>query len=85
MYLHLNNSKLVIKLKISLENGNAIGFGDSGWPLNALENSLFISMEMDFGWVLVTDPNIKYSYRAVIKNVFNYNKLIADPRLFADG
>ena len=42
-------------------------------------------MVMEVGGVLVTDPNTKYSYRAVIENLINYNKLIADTRLLAEG
>ena len=35
--------------------------------------------------MLVTDPNTKFSYRAVIEKLINYNKLIADTRLLAEG
>ena len=85
LYLDLNNSKLEIKLKLTLENGNDITGGDSVGPLNDILNALFMSMEMELGGVLVTDPNTKYSYRAVIENLINYNKLIADTRLLAEG
>ncbi|KAF0138778.1 MAG: hypothetical protein FD143_3607, partial [Ignavibacteria bacterium] len=75
--MDLNNSKLEIKLKITLENGNDITCGDCVGPLNDILNALFMSMAMELGGVLVTDPNTKYSYRAVIENLINYNKLIA--------
>ena len=54
-------------------------------PLNDIRKGLFMSMEMEFGGVLVTDPNTKYSYRAVIENLINYNKLIAATRLLSEG
>ena len=41
-------------------------------------------MEMELRGVLVADPNTKYSYRAAIENLINYNKLIADTRLLAE-
>ena len=42
-------------------------------------------MEMQLGGVLVTDPKTKYAYRAIIENLINYNKLIADTRLLPEG
>ena len=68
-----------------MENGNDLGGVHSVGPLNEILNALFMSMEMELGGVLVTDPNTKYSYRAVIENFINYNKLIADTRLLAEG
>ena len=44
LYFDLNNSKLEIKLKITLENGNDRGGGDSVGPLNDILNALFMSM-----------------------------------------
>ena len=85
LYLDLNNSKLEMKLKISLENGNDITGGDSVGPLNDILKALFVSIEMELGGVLVTDPNTKYSYRSFTENLINYNKLIADTRLLAEG
>ena len=83
--LDLNNSKFEIKLKITLKNGTHLGGGGSVGPLNGVLNALFISMKMEFGGVLVTDPNTKYSFRAIVANLINYNKLIADNRLLADA
>ena len=83
LYLDINNSKLEIKLNITLESGNDLTGGDGVGPLNDIVNALFMSIEMEFGGLLVTDPNTKYSYRAIIENLINYNKLIADIRLLA--
>ena len=67
MSLDLNNSKLEINLKITLENGNDNTGGDIVGPLNDILNGLFMSMEMELGGVLFTDPNTKYSDRSVIE------------------
>ena len=40
--LDLNNSKLKINLKITVENGNDITGGDSVGPLNDILNALFM-------------------------------------------
>ena len=85
LYLALNNSKLQRKLKIPFENVNDLPGGDSVGPVNDILNSLFISMEMELGGVLVTDSNKKYSHRAVVENLINYNKLIADTLLLAEA
>ena len=85
LYLDLNNSKLEVKIKITLENGNNLGNGDGVGPLNDLLNTMFQSIEMEMAGVLITDPNTKYAYRAVVENIINYNKLIADTRLLAEG
>ena len=62
MYLDLNNSKLEIKLKITLENGNDLTGGDGLGPLNVILNALLISKELELRGVLVSNPNTKYSY-----------------------
>ena len=49
MYLDLNNSKREIKLKITLENINHLGGGDSLGFLNDILNALFMSVEMEVG------------------------------------
>ena len=59
--------------------------GESVGALNDMLKALFMSIEMELGGVLVPDPNTKYAYRAVIENVMNFNKLIADPRLLSEG
>ena len=53
--LDLHNSKLEVKLKITLENGNDLGGGDSVGPLNDIINALFMSMQMELGGLLVSD------------------------------
>ena len=49
LYLDLNNSKLEIKLKITLENWIDITGGDSVGPLNDILIALFMSMEIELG------------------------------------
>ena len=75
LYLDLNNSQLEIKFKITLEKGNDCGSCDSMGPRNDILNALVMSMEIVFGNLLVTDPNTKYSYRAVNEHLITYKKL----------
>ncbi|KAF0147397.1 MAG: hypothetical protein FD143_3072, partial [Ignavibacteria bacterium] len=85
IYLDLNNSKLEIKVKITLENGNDLPNNAPVGPVNDILNTLFQSMEMELAGVLVTDPNTKYAYRALIENLINYNKQVATTRLLTEG
>ena len=39
---------------------------------------------MELELLPVTEPNNKYSYLALIYNLINYNKIIADSRLLAE-
>ena len=85
LYLDLNNSKIEIKVKITKADGTDLAGGDSVGPVNDLLNAMFMSMEMELGGVLVTDPNTKYCYRAIIENLINYDSHIAKTRLMAEG
>ena len=42
-------------------------------------------MDMELAGVLVTEPNTKYAYRAVVENLINYNKQVATTRLLSEG
>ena len=85
LYLDLNNSKIEVKLKITLENGGNLPADAHVGPINDLLNALFLSVEMELGGVLVTEPNTKYAFRAIIENILNFNQLIANTRLLAEG
>ena len=85
LYLDLSNSKLEIKIKITREDGNNIHNDDNVGPVNDILNALFMTMEMELAGVMVTDPNTKYPYRAIVENLINYNNLIANTRLVAEG
>ena len=84
MSLSLNNSKHEIKITITLENGTDLTGVDTVGPLNAILNAFLISVEMELGALLLTDRNTKYSYRVVIANFINYDKLIAYTRLLPE-
>ena len=85
LYLDLNNSKLEIEAKITVENGNDLNGTDYVGPRNHMLNTIFMSVEMELGGVLITDPNTKYAFRSVIENILNFYKLIASTRLMAEG
>ncbi|KAF0155389.1 MAG: hypothetical protein FD188_3140 [Ignavibacteria bacterium] len=85
LYLDLNNSKLEVKVKITLENGANIVAADHVGPVNDLLNTLFMSAEMELGSTMVTDPNTKYGFRAIIENLLSSTKLISETRMVAEG
>ena len=49
--LNVSKSKMEIKSKIALKNGNDLGDGDSVGPLNDILNALFISIDIELGGV----------------------------------
>ena len=85
IYLDLTSSKFEIKVKITLENGNDLPDGDPVGPINDLLNTMFQTVEMELGGVLVSDPNTKYSYRAYLENIINFNNLVQTTRLRCEG
>jgi hypothetical protein len=62
-----------------------IGGGDVVGPVNDVFNSLFSTVELEIGGVLVTEPNTMYPYRAMIENLINYGKDVQDTRMLAEG
>ena len=85
LYVDLNNSKLEVRAKITLENGNKIPNNANVGPINNLLNALFMTAEMELGGVLLTDTNTKYPYRAYVENLINFNKLIQETRMMCEG
>ena len=85
LYCDLNNSKIEVNVKITKETGGDLVNADSVGPVNDLLNALFMSVEMELNNVLITDPNTKYPFRAVIENLINFNKLIFETRMLAEG
>jgi hypothetical protein len=85
IYLDLNNSKFEVKVKITLENGNDIPAGAHVGPINDLLNSMFQTVELELGSVMVSDPNTKYAYRALLENIINFNTLVGATRLRTEG
>ena len=85
LYLDLNNSKLELKIKITNDDGSNLGANAHVGPINNLLNTFFLSVEMELGGVLITDPNTKYSFRSIIENLINYDKNVMDTRMLAEG
>ena len=83
--IDLNNSLVEIKVKITKEDAKDIGVDDVVGPVNDLFNSLFSTVELEVAGVLVTEPNTKYPYRAMIENLINYGKDVQDTRLLCEG
>ena len=85
LYLDLYNSKLEIRVKITQADGVDLPNNANVGPVNDLLNTMFKSVEMELGGVVITDPTTRYAYRAVIENLINYNRLVSQTRLLAEG
>ena len=83
--IDLNNSLVEVKVKLTKDDATDIGVDDVVGPVNDLFNSLFSTVELEVAGVLVTEPNTKYPYRAMIENLINYGKDVQDTRLLCEG
>ena len=85
IYLDLNNSKLQVKAKITLANGNNLQAGNVVGPVNLMLHSLFSKVDMSLCGKSVSDSNSLYPYRAYLESLLNYNQEVLKTRHYAEG
>lgn len=83
-YLDLNNSRLVIRAKITKADGANIA-DDTAGPVNLPLHSMFREIQVELGGKTVSDPNHLYPYRAYIETALGYSKATQKTRLLAEG
>jgi hypothetical protein len=86
VYRDLNNSYMVLKVKVTKANGGALTAGtDAVAPANLLFSSLFKSVEVKLNGVLVSHANTLHAYRAYIETLLTYNSSVLDTRGICEG
>ena len=85
IYLDLNNSKLQVKAKITLANGNNLANGNVVGPVNLMLHSLFSKVDMSLCGKSVSDSNSLYPFRAYLESLLNYNAEVLKTRHYAEG
>ena len=85
LYLDLNNSKLQVKVKITLANSNDLAVGNVVGPVNLMLHSLFSKVDMSLCGKEVSDPSSLYPYRAYLETLLNYNGDVLKTRHYAEG
>ena len=84
-FVDLNNSKLEIKCKLTLENGHDLTANDHVGPVNLLLHSLFKTVDMELCDTQVTEPGQLYPYRAYLETLNNYDELVLKTRMYNEG
>ena len=80
-YRDLNNSRLEIKCRITLQDGTAIPQEAAVGPVNLLLHSMFANIEMDICGRRISDANNFYPYRAFFETFLTYSKEVQKTRL----
>ena len=86
IYRDLNNSYLVIKVKVTKAAGEALTAGtDAVAPTNLLLSSLFKSVEVKLNGVLVSHANTLHAFRAYIETLLTYSDAVLNTRGALEG
>ena len=71
-YLDLATNELVIKAKITKQDGSSIDAGTKVGPVNLFLHSLFSNLTVTWNEKLVSSATGNYAYRAYIENLLTY-------------
>ena len=84
LYLDLNESSLLLRVKITNADGGNIGANTAG-PVNLMLHSLFSQMSVEFNGKPVNEPNHLYAYRAYLSTLINFSEETQKTRLLCEG
>ena len=84
LYLDLNDSYMVVRVKITNADGTNIGANTAG-PVNLTLHSLFREIEVRLNTVVVTDINSLYPYRAYLETLVNYSDDTFKTRMLSEN
>ena len=86
VYRDLNNSYVVIKVKVTKANGDPLVAGtDAVAPTNLLFSSLFKGLEVKLNGVLVSHANSMHAYRSYIETLLTYSEAVLNTRGALEG
>jgi hypothetical protein len=86
IYRDLNNSYMIIKLKVTKADGSKLTAGtDAVAPVNMLLAALFKSVEVKFNGHIVSHANSLYAYRAFMENLLTHEERVLKTRGVAEG
>ena len=84
-YLDLNDTLLIVKLRVVNSNGMDITEAKDIWPSNFLLHSLFKEVSLSLNNVKIEDTNDTYMQKAIIETVLNFGKDTKDTFLDSIG
>ena len=71
-YVDLNNTNLLLQVKITKEDGTDLDASTNVGPVNNWMHSLFKSVEVELNNVSVTNLSSGYGYQAYLENLLSY-------------
>ena len=80
-YIHLNNSMLEVKVKLTTPTGGDIGGTTNVSTVNLPLHSLFQSVKKKLAHKVVTGSNNPYPYRALLETLLNSEADVMNTRL----
>ena len=84
LYLDLNESLLLLRVKITNADNSDIG-ADTASPVNLTLHSLFSQISVEFNGKPMSESNHLYLYRAYLETLINYSKETQHTRLLCEG
>ena len=84
-YLNLDESRFIVRAKITKANGTDMDNNVRAASVNLLLHSLFREISATLNDTLASDPNPLYPYRAYLETILNYNEETQKTRLLSEG
>lgn len=73
-YIDLSRMQIEVKVKITTEDGAALGAAHTVAPVNCFLSSLFEHVTVEINGKTITPPSNLYPYRSYLEKLINYSK-----------
>ena len=84
LYLDLNNSRLIVLVKITKADGTNID-ANTAAPINLTLHSMFREIGLKLNGRNVGDTSQLYPYRSHLETLLNFSKHLQETRLLSEG
>ena len=85
LYRDLNNSYIVLKVKVVDAAGANLGANDAVAPTNLFLHSLFANVSVNLCGKEITEKDSLYPYRAYLETLLSYNQNVLETRGVGEG
>ena len=85
LYRDLNNSYLMIKIRVTNADNTALGGTDAVAPVNLTLHSLFSNVSVTLCGKEISEKDTLYPYRAYLETLLTYNAHVLKTRMGAEG
>ena len=85
LYRDLNNSCVLLKIKVTKADGTALGAADKVGPANLTLHSLFSNVSVTLCGKEISEKDTLYPYRAYLETLLTYTPSVLKTRMAAEG